>query len=98
MILTGAFVGYWANLGAMYYAWLYLDAADSGSTFVDNEAIINIAGYAGLAIVDTLISILFVGDVKAYRDLVVEEEAFEGNMIQAIADAQSRGVTGEETE
>lgn len=68
MTYIGAYFGYWANLGGMAYTF-YIAPTESKSTFASkSDATPYIAGYAGLSLLSSAISIIFVPDIVTFAD------------------------------
>ena len=85
MTLAGAYIGYWANVAAMYYAF-YMEPTKSVSTFATTEdAVPYFGGYIGLSIFDAVVSIAFVRDIVAFYEKAKEADDFK----QAIKEAAS---------
>lgn len=71
--LIGPFIAYWANLGAMYYAFYY-EPEKSESTFDStSDATPYFAGYLLLSVINSVISITQISGVEDYyNELVIE--------------------------
>ena len=71
MTLIGAYIAYWANIGAMAYVFYVEDKADSGSLYDDTtEATYWFAAYSTLCLLDAIISISLIDGIVEYRDQV----------------------------
>ena len=91
MTLAGAYIGYWANVAAMYYAF-YMEPTKSVSKFATTaDATPYFGGYIGLSLFDAVVSIIFVRDVVAYYEKVKEADDFK----QAIKEAASEAAAEE---
>lgn len=75
MTYSGVFFGYWFSLAFMAYTF-YLEPTSSGSTYATKlDATWYYGGYAGLCLVDILVTVIFVPDIVEYADKVNEAEA-----------------------
>ena len=74
LTLTGPFIAYLANIGAMYYTF-YMEPVASESTFATtDEANQYWYGYIGLSLFNSVVSLLTVPKVIAYKDERVKQE------------------------
>lgn len=72
MTYVGAFLAYWATVAAMYFSFIHESPPWSGSPYAQDstEVYTFIGGYAGLCLVDSVVSYLFVSDIIDFYALI----------------------------
>lgn len=75
--LVGPFIAYWANLGAMYYAFYYAPE-ESESTFDStSDATPYMVGYFLLSVINSAVSFTQVGGIEDYYEQLSIEKLLE---------------------
>ena len=95
MTLAAAFIGYWANVAAMYYAF-YREPVLSESIWAadTSEADPYFYGYIALSVVNSIISILFASDVVEFYRKAKEADDFKQAIQEAANEAAEEAEVG----
>ena len=78
MTLIGPFGVYWINVAAMVYTF-YMTPDESKSLLTGSEPMLYIGGYTAVSVLNSVLSLLFIGDIIAWYEtevavLSLEEE------------------------
>ena len=74
MTLIGPFFGYWLTMGSMYYTFV-MEPVKSGSTFTDESGLYHFGAYAGLCLVNSIVSFVTVPNIARYYDFLINGDA-----------------------